>query len=83
MQFHPVAFMVKLEIEMCMSRLMIKVARSTGIELKEGQRKTPSHSAEPHTASGQGVSVHVTTQVITHTDNLGADYASSQGELFV
>ncbi|CUA71661.1 Eukaryotic translation initiation factor 3 subunit A [Rhizoctonia solani] len=79
MQFHPVAFMVKLEIEMCMSRLMIKVARSTGIELKEGQRNTPSHSAEAHTASGQGVSIHVTTQVITHTDNLGADYASSQG----
>ncbi|EUC62492.1 transmembrane protein, putative [Rhizoctonia solani AG-3 Rhs1AP] len=34
MQFHPIAFMVKLEIEMCMSRLIVKVARSTGIEMK-------------------------------------------------
>ncbi|CAE7182916.1 unnamed protein product [Rhizoctonia solani] len=77
MQFHPVAFMVKLEIEMCMSRLMVKVARGTGIDVKEGPTKTPRRSEEPHTGSGQGVSVHVTTQVITHTDNLG-DYASSQ-----
>ncbi|KAL5638418.1 hypothetical protein ACGC1H_005189 [Rhizoctonia solani] len=74
MQFHPIAFLVKLEIEMCMSRLMVKVARSTGIEMKD-QMKTPEH----HTASGQGVSVHVTTQVVTHTDNLGAYSASSQG----
>ncbi|CAE6475163.1 unnamed protein product [Rhizoctonia solani] len=75
MQFHPVAFMVKLEIEMCMSRLMLKVAKSTGIE--EGPRS--DHPEELHTASGRGVSVHVTTQVITRTDNLGVDYESGHG----
>ncbi|CUA71662.1 hypothetical protein RSOLAG22IIIB_04708 [Rhizoctonia solani] len=75
MQFHPVAFMVKLEIEMCMSRLMLKVAKSTGVEVKEEPRN--DRSEEPHTTSGRGVSVHVTTQVITRTDNLGADYESS------
>ncbi|CAE7182913.1 unnamed protein product [Rhizoctonia solani] len=69
MQFHPVAFMVKLEIEMCMSRLMLKVAQSTGIEVKEGPVNGRSRSGEPHTTSERGVSVHVTTQVITHTDN--------------
>ncbi|CAE6449612.1 unnamed protein product [Rhizoctonia solani] len=77
MQFHPVAFMVKLEIEMCMSRLMLKVAKSTGIEVKEGPRN--NHLEELHTASGRGVSVHVTTQVITRTDNLGVDYESGHG----
>ncbi|CAE6419759.1 unnamed protein product [Rhizoctonia solani] len=79
MQFHPVAFLVKLEIEMCMSRLMVKVARSTGIEVKEGPTRAANRSDEAHTASGRRVSVHVTTQVITRTDNLGAEYDSSQG----
>ncbi|CAE6444018.1 unnamed protein product [Rhizoctonia solani] len=79
MQFHPVAFLVKLEIEMCMSRLMLKVASSTGIEVKEGPVNGPNRIEEPHTASGRGVSVHVITQVITYTDNLGINYESSHG----
>ncbi|KAJ1306144.1 hypothetical protein OPQ81_010855 [Rhizoctonia solani] len=79
MQFHPVAFMVKLEIEMCMSRLMLKVAKSTGIEVREGPVAGPNRSENPQTTSGRGVSVHVTTQVITHTDNLGTDYEPGQG----
>ncbi|KAF8600126.1 hypothetical protein BDV93DRAFT_448286 [Ceratobasidium sp. AG-I] len=33
MQFHPVAYMVKLEIEMCMSNLMVKVATGTGVNV--------------------------------------------------
>ncbi|KAF8706789.1 hypothetical protein RHS03_04602, partial [Rhizoctonia solani] len=75
MQFHPVAFMVKLEIEMCMSRLIVKVARGTGIDVKEGPDNVPRNDSEgPGNASGRGVSVHVTTQVITRTDNSGADY---------
>ncbi|KAG8761734.1 hypothetical protein FRC11_013353 [Ceratobasidium sp. 423] len=78
MQFHPVAFLVKLEIEMCMSRLMVKVATSTGIDVKEGPPRPPILSEGSHTGSG-GVNVHVTTHVVTHTDNLGVDYASSQG----
>ncbi|CAE6487590.1 unnamed protein product [Rhizoctonia solani] len=78
MQFHPVAFMVKLEIEMCMSRLMVKVARGTGIDVPEGPAKAPNRLEEPHTSS-RGVNVQITTQVVTHTDNLGADYESSHG----
>ncbi|CAE6448215.1 unnamed protein product [Rhizoctonia solani] len=75
MQFHPVAFLVKLEIEMCMSRLMVKVARNTGIDVKEEPGNLVRNNPDdPGNASGRGVSVHVTTQVITRTDNLGADY---------
>ncbi|CAE6495195.1 unnamed protein product [Rhizoctonia solani] len=80
MQFHPVAFMVKLEIEMCMSRLIVKVARGTGIDVKEGPDNVPRNDSEgPGNASGRGVSVHVTTQVITRTDNSGADYEFDHG----
>ncbi|KIY67495.1 hypothetical protein CYLTODRAFT_375924 [Cylindrobasidium torrendii FP15055 ss-10] len=35
MQFHPVAYIVKLNIEMSMSNLIIKVARDTGIYVQE------------------------------------------------
>lgn len=82
MQFHPVAFMVKLEIEMCMSRLILKVARGTGLTIYESpDQDTPNDSEEPQwgvaSASGRGVNVHVTTQVVTHTDNLENDYESS------
>ncbi|KEP53427.1 putative transmembrane protein [Rhizoctonia solani 123E] len=38
MQFHPVAYIVKLEIEMCMSKLMIKVATGTGITIYVSER---------------------------------------------
>ncbi|KAG8709773.1 hypothetical protein FRC11_005218 [Ceratobasidium sp. 423] len=79
MQFHPVAFMVKLEIEMCMSRLMLKVAKSTGIDVKEGPEGAPTRLEEHHTACGRQVNVHVTTQVTTHTDNPGVDRESSHG----
>ncbi|KAK1232447.1 hypothetical protein PQX77_004423 [Marasmius sp. AFHP31] len=37
-QFHPVVYMVKLAIEMSMSRLLIKVARSTGIHVYEADK---------------------------------------------
>ncbi|QRW25421.1 transmembrane protein [Rhizoctonia solani] len=78
MQFHPVAFMVKLEIEMCMSRLIVKVARGTGIDVKD-QIMYREMTEGPGNASGRGVSVHVTTQVITRTDNSGADYEFDRG----
>ncbi|QRV93458.1 Es2 domain-containing protein [Ceratobasidium sp. AG-Ba] len=78
MQFHPVAYMVKLEIEMCMSRLMVKVATSTGVQVYEEPDLTTSglnsssrdrrviHSTNTQTRS---VNVHIATQVVTHTDN--------------
>ncbi|KAG8764412.1 hypothetical protein FRC12_008108, partial [Ceratobasidium sp. 428] len=83
MQFHPVAYMVKLEIEMCMSRLMVKVATGTGVNVYEGPDHTTSgtnsgsreREREQRRATynaaqhNRSVNVHVATQVITHTDN--------------
>ncbi|KAF8604010.1 hypothetical protein BDV93DRAFT_441425 [Ceratobasidium sp. AG-I] len=43
MQFHPVAYLVKLEIEMCMSKLMIKVATGTGILVYVCEQRTGSY----------------------------------------
>ncbi|CEL52720.1 hypothetical protein RSOLAG1IB_05926 [Rhizoctonia solani AG-1 IB] len=80
MQFHPVAFLVKLEIEMCMSRLMVKVARDTGIDVKEETENIArNNTGDPSNTLGRGVSVHVTTQVITRTDNSGVDYDFDRG----
>ncbi|CAE7068333.1 unnamed protein product [Rhizoctonia solani] len=77
MQFHPVAYMVKLEIEMCMSRLMVKVATGTGVNVYEGpdhtSSQTQSNSREPGRRitynQGRSVNIQVATQVITHTDH--------------
>ncbi|CAE6442984.1 unnamed protein product [Rhizoctonia solani] len=78
MQFHPVAYMVKLEIEMCMSKLMIKVATGTGIMVYEGEALDPSTSksskerGEQNTnqfvRTGQSVNIQVATHTVTHTD---------------
>ncbi|KAG9083799.1 hypothetical protein FRC06_004364 [Ceratobasidium sp. 370] len=77
MQFHPVAYMVKLEIEMCMSRLMVKVATGTGEGPDHTTSGTNSTSRDRDqrrvtlnaTQQGRSVNVHVATQVITRTDN--------------
>ncbi|KAF9026924.1 hypothetical protein BDZ89DRAFT_1015956 [Hymenopellis radicata] len=50
MQFHPVAYMVKLNIEMAMSNLIIKVARDTGIHVTE--------DSTDHSTSKGGVSAN-------------------------
>ncbi|CAE6423868.1 unnamed protein product [Rhizoctonia solani] len=78
MQFHPVAYMVKLEIEMCMSRLMVKVATGTGVNVYEGpdhtssQTNSNSREVARRTTYNPGrstVNIQVATQVITHTDH--------------
>ncbi|CAE6438078.1 unnamed protein product [Rhizoctonia solani] len=76
MQFHPVAYMVKLEIEMCMSKLMVKVATGTGVNVYEGPDHTSSqsNSRDParRTTYNQGrdtVNIQVATHVVTHTDH--------------
>ncbi|CAE6447900.1 unnamed protein product [Rhizoctonia solani] len=90
MQFHPVAYMVKLEIEMCMSKLMIKVATGTGIMVYEGDALEPSTSKsskdrEAHTnqfsRTGQSVNIRVATHTITHTDQSENDRANDDLEL--
>ncbi|KAG9122275.1 hypothetical protein FRC07_001430 [Ceratobasidium sp. 392] len=84
MQFHPVAYMVKLEIEMCMSGLMVKVATGTGIHVYEGEVLDPSpsrsksSSGQDHARASQyavrsapAVNVRIATQTVTHTDDVG------------
>ncbi|CAE6441079.1 unnamed protein product, partial [Rhizoctonia solani] len=78
MQFHPVAYIVKLEIEMCMSKLMIKVATGTGItvyegEALEGSRSKSSKEREQNTnqftRTGNSVNIRVATHTVTHSDH--------------
>ncbi|CUA76270.1 hypothetical protein RSOLAG22IIIB_06176 [Rhizoctonia solani] len=79
MQFHPVAYIVKLEIEMCMSKLMIKVATGTGINvyegsMLEGSRSKSSKDREQNTnLSRTGNSVNIRVDTVTHTDHIGND----------
>ncbi|CCO31824.1 hypothetical protein BN14_05874 [Rhizoctonia solani AG-1 IB] len=89
MQFHPVAYMVKLEIEMCMSKLMVKVATGTGVNVYEGPDHTSSqsNSRDParRTTYNQGrdtVNIQVATHVVTHTDHEIEDQ-EAHGKLFV
>ncbi|KAF8918113.1 hypothetical protein CPB85DRAFT_1430726 [Mucidula mucida] len=70
-QFHPITYIVKLQIEMTMSQLLIRVARSTGINVyneEKGHVSTESYSRG--TAAGtrsQGpVAVHIDTHIYTH-----------------
>lgn len=78
MQFHPVAYMVKLEIEMCMSRLMVKVATGTGVNVYEGPDHTSSQTNSnsrdqgrraTYNNQGRSMNIQVATQVVTHTDH--------------
>ncbi|KAJ8083078.1 hypothetical protein PM082_008941 [Marasmius tenuissimus] len=66
-QFHPVVYMVKLAIEMSMSRLLIKVARSTGINVYEGEKWTSDTKGVATTGT---ISVRVQNHVITDRDNI-------------
>ncbi|KAK0226269.1 hypothetical protein IW262DRAFT_755063 [Armillaria fumosa] len=69
-QFHPVVYIVKLQIEMTMSRLLIKVARSTGINVyneEKGGITSDSLSGNKTTNHG-GVAVQIQTQVFTHAE---------------
>ncbi|KAJ1301498.1 hypothetical protein OPQ81_008753 [Rhizoctonia solani] len=90
MQFHPVAYMVKLEIEMCMSKLMIKVATGTGIMVYEGEvldasaSKSSKERGEQHTnqyaRTGNSVNIRVATHTITHTDHPENDQGNNDLE---
>ncbi|KAK0183765.1 hypothetical protein F5146DRAFT_1147063 [Armillaria mellea] len=60
-QFHPVTYIVKLQIEMSMSCLLIKVAHSTGIDVHTGER-IPSAMA-----------VNITTEIYTQYDPEGQE----------
>ncbi|KAF8917373.1 hypothetical protein CPB85DRAFT_1452859 [Mucidula mucida] len=67
-QFHPIVYIVKLHIEMTMSQLLIKVARSTGIS---GYTANPTAgTVTGNRTRPNSLQVHVDTQVLTtrHAD---------------
>ncbi|KAK0460919.1 uncharacterized protein EV420DRAFT_1529167 [Desarmillaria tabescens] len=67
--FHPVVYIVKLQIEMTMSRLLIKVARSTGINVyNEEKGGITSDSLSGNKTTNHGVAVQIQTQVFTHAE---------------
>ncbi|KAJ6618018.1 hypothetical protein B0H10DRAFT_1913893 [Mycena sp. CBHHK59/15] len=69
MQFHSVAYTVKLNIEMSMSQLIIKVARSTGIRVFDLELEDCIVDMSKETRSGPmsgGRSEHIRTEV--HVD---------------
>ncbi|KAF9039455.1 hypothetical protein BDZ89DRAFT_1129349 [Hymenopellis radicata] len=78
-QFHPVVYIVKLQIEMTMSRLLIKVARSTGISVYTGDTGHVSVDASGNRTRPNSMQVRVDTQVFTtrHTDDFG-DHAPNR-----
>lgn len=66
-QFHPVVYIVKLRIELVMSRLIVRVAQSTGVQLYD--RNTEISSGTFGTMRTQPpVAVHVDTHVFTHSE---------------
>ena len=80
MQFHPLAYIVKLEIEMSMADLIVKVAR--------GQRNNNHHGGDPEyahrpqhstTASGHRLGIS-TTAVASHLSNRRSGYKTMAGE---
>ncbi|KAJ7447668.1 hypothetical protein FB451DRAFT_1290105 [Mycena latifolia] len=77
MQFHPVAYTVKLNIEMSMGQLIIKVAKSTGIHVFEDS--TANDSKEAHSGGRSGGRMHVTrteVRVERHMFTQNDDHAS-------
>lgn len=67
-QFHPVTYIVKLQIEMSMSCLLIKVAHSTGINV---YNTTVSRQTGQRTQGA--VAVNITTQIHTQYDPTGQE----------
>ncbi|KAF9043837.1 hypothetical protein BDZ89DRAFT_1128164 [Hymenopellis radicata] len=70
-QFHPVVYIVKLHIEVSMSQLLIKVARSTGISVYHEDRGRITSDTVSGNKTTNNVQVHVDTQVFTsrHIDD--------------
>ncbi|ESK93159.1 hypothetical protein Moror_1095 [Moniliophthora roreri MCA 2997] len=71
MQFHPVAYTVKLNIEMAMGNLITKVAKDTGIMLDEDDSNKGMVSNNTHfQTTSMGVQVQVNKQQFTVKDDI-------------
>ncbi|KAK0430276.1 hypothetical protein EV421DRAFT_1913138 [Armillaria borealis] len=67
-QFHPITYIVKLQIEMSMSCLLIKVAQSTGIDVYNTKV-----SGQTGQKTQGAVAVNITTQIHTQYDPAGQE----------
>ncbi|KAK0433067.1 hypothetical protein EV421DRAFT_1998127 [Armillaria borealis] len=67
-QFHPITYIVKLQIEMSMSCLLIKVAQSTGIDVYNTKV-----SGQTGQRTQGAVAVNITTQIHTQYDPAGQE----------
>ncbi|THV03371.1 hypothetical protein K435DRAFT_835939 [Dendrothele bispora CBS 962.96] len=65
-QFHPITYIVKLQIEIMMSNLIVRVARATGIDAYHEPDYKNSSGHLPTVESFKLTTVHVQTQVYTH-----------------
>lgn len=73
MQFHPVAYTVKLNIEMAMGNLITKVAKDTGISVSEDSTADHSKSLSTgrfQTGTSMSVQVQVNRQQFTVKDEI-------------
>ncbi|KAK7054759.1 hypothetical protein VNI00_003222 [Paramarasmius palmivorus] len=78
-QFHPVTYIVKLAIEMSMSRLLIKVAKSSGINVYNEERgekmfegastSSPANKTYGGNTQVQPIAVSVHNTVYTHQED--------------
>ncbi|KAK7440375.1 hypothetical protein VKT23_017011 [Stygiomarasmius scandens] len=78
--FHPLAFMVKLEIEMTMSNLIVAVARGTGVYVDEfASESTGPSNVRTHGVGveSQAVRVTVHTEAVTDHDDLPPDFSQN------
>ncbi|KAJ8083179.1 hypothetical protein PM082_009048 [Marasmius tenuissimus] len=88
-QFHPVVYIVKLAIEMSMSRLLIKVARSTGINVYDEERHfssgTVSRSRQKSVSGAvpPGISIRVQNHVVTERDEIELNPTLAQDKVTV
>ncbi|KAL0567217.1 hypothetical protein V5O48_014775 [Marasmius crinis-equi] len=78
MQFHPVAYTVKLNIEMAMGNLITKVARDTGINVSE-HPDTKTQNRTRFGTTSMGVEVQVDTQHFTVKDDIEMEMTGSTG----
>ncbi|KAJ6490282.1 hypothetical protein C8R47DRAFT_1215144 [Mycena vitilis] len=74
MQFHPVAYMAKLNIEMSMGQLIIKVAKSTGIHVFEDSTANDKETTSRELSGGRRLEtvrteVRVDRQMFTQHDD--------------
>ncbi|TFK96678.1 hypothetical protein BDV98DRAFT_608089 [Pterulicium gracile] len=78
---HPLAFIIKLEIEMSMSNLIILVARGTGVHVHDEGISDESDPTSAGFGATQSVRVQVHREAITQIDGELDEHSSLNGDL--